>query len=70
VNWNELAISAGRVLIFGLALSIVLVLTGEFRWGSGAMIGFAGLWTFGLLREVVRYRKVTSAVQRETPAHS
>jgi hypothetical protein len=64
VNWNQVATSAGRVLIFGLALSLVLMLTGEFRWGSGAMIGFAGLWTFGLLREVVRYRKVTHTAPR------
>lgn len=56
---SPLASSAGRLLGTALALAVVLFLFGELRWGSGALIGFSGLWVYHFIREVGRVRRAT-----------
>ena len=54
---NARSNAAKRLLGSALALLAVLALTNELRWGSGALIMFAGLWMLHLGREVMSLRR-------------
>lgn len=43
-----------RLLASALAYLLILAFFGALRWGSGAMILFAGLWVMQALRELSR----------------
>ena len=53
--------AAKRLALMALGLVAVLALTGELRWGSGAMIGFAGMWVAGALNEHLKVRRASKA---------
>ncbi|MEO5826076.1 MAG: hypothetical protein ABIR59_09325 [Gemmatimonadales bacterium] len=53
--------AAKQLAVIGLALVVVLVLTDEFYWGSGAMILFAGVWTAGALDKLLKIRRASKA---------
>lgn len=50
-----------RLLLLALALAAILLLTGEFHWGSGALVLACALWIFRFLHEVVRLRRASAA---------